>query len=168
MRDPATVSDISQNTDAADNESRRRWMATLARAATADLEFCWQTHGRKDGRGVGYDFLRRPECGLVMVRGRAGGNGQRFNLGEMTVTRCSVRLGDGTVGHAYVAGRDRRRAELAAAFDALLQTPSRHEDIQSRVIAPLATKYLAARTERSRKAAATKVDFFTLVRGEDE
>ncbi len=180
MRDPAPVSDITQNTDAADKLSRRRWMATLARAATADLESCWQTHGqgngqahgrkdgRKDGRSVGYDFLRQPECGLVMVRGRAGGNGRRFNLGEMTVTRCSVRLADGTVGHAYVAGRDRRRAELAAAFDALLQVPSRHEDIQSRVIAPLAMKYRTARAERSRKAAATKVDFFTLVRGEDE
>ena len=147
-----------------DIRSRQRWMGVLARAAENELEMHWAAHGQ----GAEYDVLREPESGLVMVRGRAGGNGQRFNLGEMTVTRCSVRLGDGTVGHAYVAGRDRRRAELAAAFDALLQTPSRHEDIQSRVIAPLATKYLAARTERSRKAAATKVDFFTLVRGEDE
>ena len=164
MRDPASITNISQYTDATDKASRRRWMATLARTATADLEYYWYAHAQ----GAGYDFLRQPECGLVMVQGRAGGNGQRFNLGEMTVTRCSVRLWDGTVGHAYVAGRDRRRAELAAAFDALLQIPSRHKNIQSRVIAPLAVKYRAARDERSRKAAATKVDFFTMVRGEDE
>lgn len=160
LRDPAPVSDGSQNIDAA----RRLWMGTLARAATADLEFLW----RQTGQDAEYGFLRRPEYGLVMVRARAGGGGQRFNLGEMTVTRCSVRLADGTVGHAYVAGRDRRRAELAAAFDALLQKPSRRRDIQTRVIAPLAKKFQVARAERSRKVAATKVDFFTMVRGEDE
>ncbi len=172
MRDPAPVSDIPQDSDASEKTPRQLWMATLARAATADLELHWQTHGReigqKHGREITYDFMRRPECGLAMVRGRAGGNGQLFNLGEMTVTRCSLRLGDGTVGHAYVAGRDRRRAELAAAFDALLQIPSRRDDIQSLVIAPLAMKYRAARGERSQKAAATKVDFFTMLRGEDE
>ncbi len=148
----------------ADNQIRRRWMAVLARAAGVDLAAHWRTHGA----GLEYDFLRKPECGLVMVRGRAGGNGQRFNLGEMTVTRCSVRLADGTIGHSYVAGRDRHRAEFAAAFDALLQNPLRHDAIASQVIAPLARKHQNARSERSRKAAATKVEFFTLVRGEDE
>ncbi len=164
MPDQDPIMDIQQNARATDRTPRQRWMGTLARATTADLEFHWRTHGQ----GAGYGFLRRPEFGLVMVRGRAGGNGRRFNLGEMTVTRCSLRMDNGTIGQAYVAGRDRRRAELAAAFDGLLQTPSRHDDIQSRVIAPLAMKYLAARDERSRKAAATRVDFFTMVRGEDE
>ena len=32
-----------------------------------------------------------------MVRGRVGGTGAPFNLGEMSVTRCSVRLADGSL-----------------------------------------------------------------------
>ena len=43
--------------------------------------------------------LRPPETGLVMVRGRMGGSGGKFNLGEVAVTRCAVRLDGGTVGH---------------------------------------------------------------------
>ena len=138
-------------------------MGVLARARLVDLEDHWKSAQN----GTDYDFLRAPETGLVMVQGRAGGNGQRFNLGEISVTRCSVQLPDGVVGHAYVAGRDKRRAELAAAFDALLQIPVRRQEIYARVIQPLAGKYTAAREQRSRKAAATKVDFYTLVRGED-
>ncbi len=75
--------------------------------------------------------MRGPEGGLVMVRGRAGGGGAPFNLGEMTVTRCTVRLGSGLVGHAYVAGREPRRAELAALVDALMQDPERADDAGS-------------------------------------
>lgn len=101
---------------------------------------------------------------MVMVRGRTGGTGRRFNLGEMTVTRCAVRLGDGTVGHGYVAGRSPRHAELAAAFDALL--------LQEDAGAAAAIEDLAqAREERRRRKAArtasTRVDFFTVVRGEN-
>ncbi|MCF8468526.1 MAG: phosphonate C-P lyase system protein PhnG [Sneathiella sp.] len=144
-------------------ETRRHWMGVLARANLADIEGCWEG----EQNGIVYDFLRAPETGLVMVQGRAGGNGQRFNLGEISVTRCSVQLPDGVIGHAYVAGRDKRHAELAAAFDALLQIPVRRQEILSRVIQPLADKYNAAHDLRSRKAAATKVDFYTLVRGED-
>ena len=142
---------------------RKRWMAVLARSATADLESQWQALHPD----VGYQMLRAPESGMAMVRARIGGNGGQFNLGEMTVTRCSVCLDNGTIGHAYVAGRDRRRAELAAAFDALLQDPSRRPEIIRKVIEPLAAKRASARGRRSRKAAATKVDFFTLIRGED-
>ena len=71
-----------------------------------------------------YRVLRGPEAGLVMVRGRAGGGGAPFNLGEMTATRCTVRTEAGFVGHAYVAGRNERQAELAALADALLQDPA--------------------------------------------
>jgi len=114
-----------------------------------------------------YRLLRAPETGLVMVKGRAGGAGVPFNLGEMTVTRCSVELNDGRVGHAYVAGRDGRHAENAAVFDALLQDEARRPSLESRVIEPL----LAAREARHRdaraRAEATRVDFFTMVRGEE-
>ena len=67
-----------------------------------------------------------------MARGRPGGDGAPFNLGEMTVTRCTVRLEDGTVGHAYVAGRDMRQAELAAVLDAVLQGPARRGAMMAR------------------------------------
>ncbi len=103
--------------DASDRTRGERWMAVLARAepdalATALGNFADLPPWR---------VLRGPECGLVMVRGRAGGGGSAFNLGEMAVTRCTVRVAGGEVGHAYIAGRDRRRAELAAAVDALMQ-----------------------------------------------
>jgi alpha-D-ribose 1-methylphosphonate 5-triphosphate synthase subunit PhnG len=106
--------------------------------------------------------LRGPEAGLVMLRGRAGGGGAAFNLGEMTVTRCTVRVADGHVGHAYVAGRDARQAELAALLDAALQDPARHDALQAMVIAPLAARQRAARDGIARRAAATRVDFFTM------
>jgi len=112
-----------------------------------------------------WHVLRGPESGLVMVRGRAGGGGAPFNLGEMTVTRCTVRTGSGTdgfTGHAYVAGRDARQAELAAAVDALLQDASWHAVLTDRVIEPLAAAQRARRANVAAKAAATKVQFFAL------
>ncbi len=92
-------------------------MGVLARAARDELEAAWETLEPRPA----YDRLRPPETGMVMTRGRAGGTGRRFNLGEMTVTRCALRLDSGEMGIAYVAGRDRRHAELAALFDALMQ-----------------------------------------------
>ncbi|TPG48138.1 phosphonate C-P lyase system protein PhnG [Roseomonas nepalensis] len=106
--------------------------------------------------------LRGPETGLVMVRGRAGGDGAPFNLGEMTVTRCAVRLGDGTVGHAYLAGRDHRGAELAAALDAALQHPPRRAALLAAVVEPLAAEQAEARAATARKAAATRVRFLAM------
>ncbi|NJN36936.1 MAG: phosphonate C-P lyase system protein PhnG, partial [Nitrospiraceae bacterium] len=93
--------------------------------------------------------------------------GQPFNLGEMTVTRCSVRLAEGAVGHAWVQGRDKSHAVRAAVADALMQTDAAAE-IALRVIQPLAAEAVAARSARAAKAAATKVEFFTMVRGEDQ
>ena len=109
-----------------------------------------------------HTIIRGPEGGLVMVRGRAGGGGAPFNLGEMTVTRCTVRLDDGLVGHAYVAGRDGEQAELAAVADALLQDPARTDGLQAQVIAPIADAQAQARRDRAEKAAATRVQFFSM------
>lgn len=113
-----------------------------------------------------FTWLRPPEVGSVMVQGRTGGTGARFNLGEMTVTRCALRLGGGEVGHAYVQGRDKAHAERAALVDALMQTEAA-DLLRTRVIEPLAAERAAATTARAAKAAATKVEFFTMVRGED-
>jgi alpha-D-ribose 1-methylphosphonate 5-triphosphate synthase subunit PhnG len=140
--------------DPATDPERRAWMAVLARAAAEDIAALLPAL-------PAHEWLRAPETGLVMVRGRAGGDGAPFNLGEMTVTRCAVRLGD-AVGHAYVAGRDKRQAELAALADAALQDPARRAGLLAALIAPLAERQQAAREAEARRAAATKVEFFTM------
>jgi len=140
------------------NAQRKRWMAVLAGATAAEIEALVSEAAIVPP----YTVLRGPEVGLVMARGRAGGGGAPFNVGEITLTRCTVRSAEGRVGHAYVAGRDLRQAELAAALDAALQAPARHDAIQSSIIAPLATAQEKARAEVARKAAATRVQFFTM------
>ncbi|MGF1536077.1 MAG: phosphonate C-P lyase system protein PhnG, partial [Elainellaceae cyanobacterium] len=112
---------------------------------------------------------RSPEVGLAMVRGRAGGDGEPFNLGEITLTRCVVQMdhdGETITGFGYVAGRSTRHAELAAQCDALLQHPHWRDRIQEQVIAPLQKAYGDRREEETRQADATRVEFFTLLRGE--
>lgn len=142
---------------------RQRWMGVLATAPSQRLNELWgDVSGKPD-----YVLLRPPETGLVMTRARTGGSGQAFNFGEVTVTRCSVRLSDGTVGHAYLAGRDKRKAEQAAVLDALLQLDDHHAYLNRDVIAPLLQEREDRDRARSDKVAATKVDFFTMVRGKN-
>lgn len=114
-----------------------------------------------------HTLLRGPEIGTVMVRGRQGGTGAPFNLGEVTVTRASVRLACGAVGHAHVQGRDKDHARRAAVLYALLQT-IQGDPLRDTILTPLAQAEAAAQQSRARKAAATKVEFFTMVRGETE
>jgi alpha-D-ribose 1-methylphosphonate 5-triphosphate synthase subunit PhnG len=137
---------------------RQAWMSVLANAPLAAIE----ARLAEVAPLSPHTRLRGPEIGLVMVQGRAGGDGAAFNLGEMTVTRCTVRNVAGQVGHAYLAGRDLRRAELAAALDAALQAPSGSEALLRTIIAPLAEAQTAARQEVAARAATTRVDFFTL------
>lgn len=147
----------------ADVVARQRWLAVLARADRVSLEAAWDAVPEKPE----FQWLRRPETGLVMVRARAGGTGQQFNLGEMTATRCTVQMGGGVRGVGYVRGRDGRHAELVALFDGLLQLEDRHDAIRRDTVEPLSVAQVDAKTARARKVNATKVDFFTLVRGED-
>jgi len=144
-------------------ESRRRWMSVLAQASPDELEARW----RKVEAPPRHRMLRRPETGLVMVRGRAGGTGARFNVGEVTVTRCAVELEGGAVGVAYVRGRDPRHAELAAVLDALLQDPARRESLEPAVVEPLAAAQAARRRAAAERVAPSKVEFFTMVRGDE-
>jgi alpha-D-ribose 1-methylphosphonate 5-triphosphate synthase subunit PhnG len=137
------------------NAARRRWMAVLARADIDEL-------GDRLGALPPYRVLRGPEAGLVMVRGRTGGGGAPFNLGEMTTTRCTVRTETGFVGHAYVAGRNERLAQLAALADALLQDPMQQHRLLEDVIEPLAVTQQARRDTVAAKAAATRVQFFAM------
>jgi alpha-D-ribose 1-methylphosphonate 5-triphosphate synthase subunit PhnG len=140
------------------HQARRHWMAVLSRAEPAAIAGLLGASGALPE----YQRLRGPEAGLVMVRGRAGGGGAPFNLGEMTVTRCTVRTVDGLVGHAYVAGRDERQAELAALADALLQDPARRSHLLATLIEPLAATQQAGRDATAAKAAATRVQFFAM------
>jgi alpha-D-ribose 1-methylphosphonate 5-triphosphate synthase subunit PhnG len=142
--------------------ARRRWMSVLALASTADLEARWAALAEPPR----YRVLRGPDVGLVMVRARAGGTGARFNLGEMTVTRCTVQLAGGALGHAWVGGRDRRHTELAAVFDALLQSPTAAGG-RLDMIDALAAVQADRRAAAAARAAASRVEFFTLVRGEE-
>lgn len=143
--------------------ARQRWMGVLARAEDGALEAAWAGLAERPE----YRVLRPPETGLVMVRGRMGGTGNPFNMGEMSATRCAVQLEGGTVGIAWVAGRSARHAELAAAFDALLQQPERRDGLEETVIAPLESAERARREEDRANAASSRVEFFTMARGED-
>jgi alpha-D-ribose 1-methylphosphonate 5-triphosphate synthase subunit PhnG len=148
-------------------EARQRWLGVLAKAPLAELETAWR---ELDGKPR-YRLLRPSETGLVMVRGRVGGSGQPFNFGEMTMTRAAVQLLDAAdavsqTGFGYVAGRSGRRAELVAVFDALLQDPARYDAIADAVVEPLALDQAAAKAARAAKVMASKVEFFTMVRGE--
>lgn len=146
---------------------REAWMAILAQAPADALRTALADALAALGGRPATRILRAPEIGTVMVRGRAGGTGAPFNLGEMTVTRATLALDDGTTGHAWITGRDKTHAEDAALADALMQRAESAAVVRERVIAPLATAARAGREARAAKADATKVDFFTMVRGED-
>ena len=144
-------------------KTRQRAMRILAESPAEALEAAYAGFaGLPDWR-----FARRPETGLVMVRGRIGGGGAPFNLGEMSVTRAAVTLGSGETGHAYVAGRNQRKAAIAAVFDALWQNAGLRERIETEIIAPLGAERAEQDLKAAEEAAATRVDFFTLVRGDD-
>ncbi len=148
------------------SETRQRqfWMGILAKAPLSRLEAALKSLEPLPP----YQFLRPPEIGLTMVRGRAGGTGSLFNLGEVPLTRCVIQMANQPelLGFGYVAGRSRRHAELAAVCDALLQHPDWYELIQNQVIEPLQAAAREEKDTQHRQTAATQVNFFTLLRGE--
>jgi alpha-D-ribose 1-methylphosphonate 5-triphosphate synthase subunit PhnG len=152
-----------QNQSELQSMERRRCMRLLAQATVEEMRDA--LHAVLPAPEV--FAVRGPETGLIMVRGRIGGGGDPFNLGEATVTRATVRLGTGEIGHGQMLGTDREKARLAAVFDALWQIPERRE-----LVAAL-TRTVGARIEaqdrlEAEQTAATRVDFFTMVRGEDQ
>lgn len=143
--------------------AQRLRMAVLSRADGRELSRLWM----QVGLDPECELVRGPETGLVTLRGRIGGGGAPFNFGEATVTRATVRLGSGAIGHSVMLGRDARKAKLAAVIDALACDEEMEGRIDRAIVAPL--RALQAETDERRRAeaAATKVDFFTMVRGED-
>jgi len=146
-----------------ETDARRRAMNLFAIASKGDLSAGIEAVGGAPD----WQYLRPPEIGLVMVRGRIGGGGAPFNLGEVTVTRCAIALQDGPVGTAYVMGRDKEKARLAAICDALWQTPAHRPRIEADLLAPVAASQADKDRTRAAETQATRVDFFTMVRGDD-
>jgi alpha-D-ribose 1-methylphosphonate 5-triphosphate synthase subunit PhnG len=140
---------------------RQAAMAVLAHSAAADIASCLGAIAVPD-----YEDLREPENGLVMVRGRIGGDGAPFNLGEATVSRAAVRLASGEVGFGYTLGRDRQKARMIALCDALVQSSEFYDAVEAKVLAPLRAAMISEQSRKAAQTAATRVDFYTLVRGE--
>ena len=145
-----------------ENAERKTWMGLLAKAPEGRVAALLDAAMSRPE----FTWLRAPEIGSTMVRGRAGGTGAPFNIGEVTVTRCALTLVSGDVGHAYIQGRRKSDAEAAALVDALMQG-SDAAVVRKAVLDPLGEGQFAAKTARAEKAAATKVEFFTMARGED-
>ena len=142
---------------------RRAVMATLADARASEIASGLAALGNE----IAHEELRPVETGLVMLQGRMGGDGAAFNLGEATVTRATVRIPSGEIGFSYVLGRDHDKARLTALCDALWQNPSSRGALERHVLAPIKARLESERARQRALTAATRVDFFTLVRGED-
>jgi alpha-D-ribose 1-methylphosphonate 5-triphosphate synthase subunit PhnG len=147
----------------ATTEDRALWMSVLAQSSPAEVATALD---RLRSRPA-YRVLRRPQTGLVLVRGRAGSTGIRFDLGELPVTCCSVELAGGTVGHAYVGGRNHAHAELAAVVDALLQDPAWRASVERVVIAPLAALRRSRREAGAGGRAERSLECFASVSAEE-
>jgi alpha-D-ribose 1-methylphosphonate 5-triphosphate synthase subunit PhnG len=156
--------DVAQQTvPDTDLAGRRRCAGLLAGATLNEIRAAWDALAEKpEARPV-----RGPETGLIMVRGRIGGGGSPFNLGEATVTRATVALASGTVGHAQALGTDKDKARLSAIFDALWQEEASRDFVESAILAPVETRLAAEDAQKAEETAATRVDFFTMVRGDD-
>lgn len=141
---------------------RQAAMSVLAQAMTVEIS----RRLTEVGPLPAYREIRKAEGGLVMVRGRIGGDGAPFNVGEATVSRCAVELTTGEVGFGYVLGRDHAKAHLIAVCDALMQRNEFRDIVERIVVAPIGDRLAAEHEVRAQQAAATKVEFFTLVRGE--
>ncbi|KGD75909.1 phosphonate C-P lyase system protein PhnG [Pantoea vagans] len=142
---------------------RQRWLSVLAHSSAALLEAHWQALNLQPA----FTLIRPAEIGLTRLQARMGATGKRFVMGDATVTRAVVQLEDGTLGYSYLLGRDKAHAERCALLDALLQQPETRQLLEEKIITPLAAWRDEQRQLRAREIASSKVDFFTLVRGDN-
>ena len=146
-----------------DQKARQSVMAVLAQASLSELKSAWETWPAQPDVSP----VRGPETGLVMIRGRIGGGGAPFNLGEATVTRATVELSTGTIGHAQALGTDKDKVRYAAIIDALWQEQAHQQTVETNIVEPIRQRLESEKKKQGEQAAATQVDFFTMVRGED-
>lgn len=154
---------MTPDSTSAATQRRARLISTLSKARFDDLKTLWDNMPKKPG----WQRLKPPEVGMIMVRGRTGGDGAPFNLGEMTVTRCVVQIAGGAVGVGYVAGRNAEHAELVAVIDGLAQDPQARQAVSDGIVEPLALLERRLNEAASRKAASSRVEFFTVSRGDE-
>ncbi len=153
------------------SQDRQQWLSLMAKTPLEDLKDQW-THCLKTTQLIPENIeqyaqaIRPIQTGLVQVRGRMGGNGNRFNVGDMTVTRAAINC-EGFQGFGYIAGRSKTHANLIALLDALLQNPQYQVVLQSSLLTPLADLRHKVLQTNVEKTAETRVEFFTVVRGED-
>ena len=145
--------------------SRRQiLMSTLAHAGLAKIREKW----RQSIDDYAFKYIRKPEVGMVMAVGRADGSGEPFNLGEVSVSRCAIQLAGGETGIGYVKGRSFDHALHIALLDALSQTHTHKHLIWRQVILPLIQDHQKQLQRQQKKTQQSKVDFFTMVRGETD
>ena len=120
-----------------DTATRQRWMRVLAHSQPAALA------ARMNALSLtpDYDTLRAPEIGLVQIQARMGGTGERFFAGDATLTR--------------------------AVIDALLQEQPYFQTLMETLITPLEADRSARLAARQAEVNTSRVDFFTLVRGDN-
>ncbi|MEZ0168217.1 phosphonate C-P lyase system protein PhnG [Microvirga sp. TS319] len=146
------------------NEDRKRRLDILTSSDQAKLA---ERYAALASTAPAATPIRGPEIGTLMLRGRAGGGGAIFNLGEATVTRTTVKLATGEIGHAIVLGRHLQKARIVAHLDALSQLPDWVQVIEAGFVTPALAEQDEARIRQAEETEATRVDFFTMVRGED-
>lgn len=158
--DPSNPANPASGADGA-IAARQRWLAVLAHAPRAALA----ERAAPAVQPHRFDWLREPETGLALVRARIANRGDRFNLGEATLTRCIARVsvgGHATAGVGHVLGRDHERARWVAQLDALLQQPSLQQRLLHEVVEPLRAARAALLAQERARHAASRVAFYTL------
>lgn len=143
--------------------TRQHWMSVMAKSSAETLIALSDDYVNSHP----FETIRAAEVGLTQVRGRMGGTGSQFNVGDMTITRCVVRSPEGHYGHSYIMGRNKDHATRAATLDAMLQDQIHQSLLMEKIIQPLAQDLAIKKVQKADTVAQTKVNFFTLVRGED-
>lgn len=146
-----------------DVTQRSYWISTLAQSEYAQIVEHWQATELEPS----YQVIRQPEIGLAQVRARMGSTGNPFNMGDVTITRAAIKLDTGEMGYSYLCGRNKPHAELAAVIDGMLQSGVHRQALMQQIIEPLVALKFERDQQRAKEVATSKVDFFTLVRGED-
>jgi alpha-D-ribose 1-methylphosphonate 5-triphosphate synthase subunit PhnG len=153
---------MSQINDKTKTNSRKEWLGILARASTDELEKLLSPLIST----LKMRWVRPPEIGMIMLRARIGGIGDLFNMGEATITRCAVQLEPGALGIGYTLGREKRKAELIAIADALLQDTLVQNKLLQTIISTIKSNQTERIHQEQSEMAKSKVEFFTMVRGD--
>lgn len=145
------------------NTLRQRAMGVMAKSELKAISDCWQTLNIT----LDYDTIKPAQVGMAMVRAQAGTEGLVYNQGEMTVTRCVLQeKATQVMGVGYTQGRSKQKATLMAEVDLALQNASHQNDVIEKLVEPLEQAHQRAVAQQNKATDATKVDFFTMVRGE--